>query len=561
MTFYLIPDTDGKTNIKQIVSKQGPLLKIVKLPAHVSDVNDWLIQGGTQDQFERVVKRAKSYIELRINEVALLQGQERDEGLKEIFQLLTQIKEPFAARRLQDICQRMFNFGKREFNRILKEAQQTQEGNGNEQLTEPNIRDMWIDNHPDTLYGLGYWRRYEHGFWPIVTDDIVEREIMNILEKCEEYGPSCTDSHVKSVSALARRKLFTPADWWDRQDAGVLICSNGVLNLKTMQIEPHNKEHYATTGLGYDYDPTAKCDNFTQALNDTIQNSVEFVQEFAGYCLTTRTELETAVWFYGQPGSGKSTIIEGIRAMLGVKAGVLSLERLITNPRFALVNVPGKTLLLATESADYIQSTEIIKTIISGEPVDFERKHKDQITFRPVAKILWAMERLPRVGGGGGDGLFRRIKVVQFPPLRVKEDVSLKGRIRKERAGILNWAIEGLKRLDSRGHFELPAAVRVSTKMWSIISDKAALFVNEWCNVHLDDSDFKVDTTKRLQSDIMYAHYKDWCSERNYRPESIHRMANEWRRLGFIGIRAKSGNAFWLGVSLKPINERIEYGF
>jgi hypothetical protein len=42
-----------------------------------------------------------------------------------------------------------------------------------------------------------------------------------------------------------------------------------------------------------------------------------------------------------------------------------------------------------------------------------------------------------------------------------KEDIALTDKLLKELPGILNWAIEGWKRLHSRGHFEIPDNVPI----------------------------------------------------------------------------------------------------
>jgi putative DNA primase/helicase len=109
--------------------------------------------------------------------------------------------------------------------------------------------------------------------------------------------------------------------------------------------------------------------------------------EFAGYCLTVDTSHELAVWLYGPPGGGKSTFIEGFKAMLGKYAGLLGLAD-IQRSRFALADLPGKTLVVAAEQpSDYISSSHILNAIISGEEILVERKFRDAFTVTPRAKI------------------------------------------------------------------------------------------------------------------------------------------------------------------------------
>jgi putative DNA primase/helicase len=151
-------------------------------------------------------------------------------------------------------------------------------------------------------------------------------------------------------------------------------------------------------------------------LGCTIPDAAEFMQEFAGYCLTTDTGHEIAVWLYGLPGSGKSTFLIGMQVMLGERAGVLGLAD-IERSRFALADLVGKTLIVATEQPETsIIASHILNAIVSGEPVSVERKFRDAVIIQQRAKAVWAMNVLPRVPDPN-NGLFRRVKVVRFPPI------------------------------------------------------------------------------------------------------------------------------------------------
>src|SRR5215217_6772459 len=129
--------------------------------------------------------------------------------------------------------------------------------------------------------------------------------------------------------------------------------------------------------------------------------------------------------------------------MLGARAGLLGLAE-IERSRFALGNVPGKTLLVSTEQpSGYLAAGHILNALISGEPMEIERKYRDSYNIVPHAKIAWAMNETPRISDASS-GLFRRVKVVEFPELLpLERDPQVKVSIATEGAGILNWALEG----------------------------------------------------------------------------------------------------------------------
>jgi putative DNA primase/helicase len=274
-----------------------------------------------------------------------------------------------------------------------------------------------------------------------------------------------------------------------------------------------------------------------------LEPAVElFFKEYVGYCLTTETLHELALWFYGKRGGGKSTLIGGVQSMLGVKAGLLGLADIERN-RFALAAIPGKTLVVSTEQpSDYFSSTYILNALISGEPITVDRKFKEAMTVKPYCKLLWAMNEWPRVGDAN-DGIFRRVKVIELPAIPEKEQQpEMKDAIANESAGILNWAIEGLQQLRARGKFDVPPEVQEATKKFVEQNDIPASFVAECC---------ECDSAYSEGSNDLYSAYHLWASNTGHKPKSATSIANDWERLGFTRYRA-NGRTRWKGVRIKP---------
>jgi putative DNA primase/helicase len=411
--------------------------------------------------------------------------------------------------------------------------------------THDELRDRWIEGNPHHAHGLGEWRRYEAGIWPVVSETSVKAEISNVIESAKPEGIKPTASILASVTELTRIKVFVPDERWDA-DEDVLVCKNGALRISTRELVEHRPGHYATSAVPYEYDPDARPVVWDYFLRNTVPVAANLLQEFAGYALTTEMTHELAVWLFGPPGSGKSTFIAGLAAMLGHRSGILGLADL-ERSRFTLAALPGKTLVVASEQpSSYLASTNTLNAIISGEPIQVERKYRDPFTVIPRAKVCWAMNELPRVADANS-GLFRRVKVVTFPALAENErDPKIKRAIETEGAGILNWALEGLRRLKERGHFEVPAGVEDATKQFRENNDVPALFVEDRC---IRGADLKV------QASQLYDEYKDWCIDNGHRPQSSTRVADDWARLGFEKT-ASNGRRFYRGVALRLAGER-----
>ena len=130
-----------------------------------------------------------------------------------------------------------------------------------------------------------------------------------------------------------------------------------------------------------------------------------------------------------------------------------------------------------------------------------------------------------------------------FPKLRVEPDPALKDRIKAEGAGILNWALQGLRRLKERGDFELPEVVREATESFREANDVVGVFVREACLVSDDPEGYEV------QSGKLYEAYRHWCRQNGHMPLSSTALAPEWRRLGF-GQRRLHGRKLYTGVKV-----------
>lgn len=407
--------------------------------------------------------------------------------------------------------------------------------------TDDELADTWLRDYPDTAHGLGEFRRYTAGCWPVVPRERVELEILTVMETAKKDGYKPTSWKLRSIMEIARIKCGVENDLWNA-DKDLIACKNGTLHVPTMTLVKHEKDHYLTAGVAYDYDPAARAQMWEYYCGTILNGAKDFLQEYAGYALTTDTQYEIAIWLYGPSGSGKSTFIEGMQAMLGTRAGILGLKDL-EQSRFSLTDLPDKTLLVSTEQPNlYMKTTDIVNALISGEPVLVDRKFRDPVIVTSRAKICWAMNELPRVNDGS-NGLFRRVKVVEFADLpEGVRDPNIKATIRTaEGSGILNWALDGLVRLRARGGFEIPPCVTEATDLFKQTNDVPAVFMEEM---------LEVGANYAISGSGLYKAYRNWCEENGHKAQSSTSVAKDWRRLGLTRRRANQG-AIWEGAKLK----------
>lgn len=393
-------------------------------------------------------------------------------------------------------------------------------------MTSPHIalRDLFIAaRRGDTCFGLGEWRRYNKGIWAAVPDLLIKKEIQGIAAKKDFV--KTTSSVVNSVFELLKAQLHVSDLLFD-SNPNVLIFTDCVLDIATNTTASHSRTHYATSKLPFNYDPDATSAPWNKFLDHLPH--VEFLREFAGYCLTPETKYELALWLWGPAGGGKSTYIEALCAMLGAKACMLGLSE-IERSQFALSQLPGKTLAVSTEQPSrLIKSPHIINALISGELITYERKFVDPVTIRPHVKLLWGMNMLPTIGMEG-IGMFRRVIPVHIPAVPESDrDPAVKEGILRNPMAVVNWALPGWRELQARNKFNIPPDLILARDQYKQRNDLTANFIDECC---------ERDEENRAKTTSLYQKYKLWCGENGYRAVAIRNFTTDLDRLGFTNIR------------------------
>lgn len=391
-------------------------------------------------------------------------------------------------------------------------------------------RNNYISKHKNVLFGRGRFLEYSTGIFSEIPQYAVRREIAEIGEKVT--GFEVTSHAVSSVADLIRdARSESDAKFDSRHD--VLLFKNCVLDLNTFECKPHSAAYRATSKLPFDYAPektSAAWACWSQSIDSDV---LAFLEEYGGLCLTTETKHELTLWLVGMPGCGKGTFIEALRASLGPQRWTTLSVKDVAG-RFGLVSLAGKTLAISAEAPPirHGRYTDIVNTIISGEPIKVEEKGQPAFDLVPRCKLIWAMNNLPVVNEAN-NGIFRRACVVRMEQVK-EQDTSLKEAIAADGQALVNVFVAGLKRLRARGKFDIPLAVRAATSDFQRDSDHVLLFVEDAVVAKVDHREKSVE---------VFTAYKQWCDQHGIRNilNSVT-LRPQMERLGFRYIRS---NGSW----------------
>jgi phage/plasmid-associated DNA primase len=243
-------------------------------------------------------------------------------------------------------------------------------------------------------------------------------------------------------------------------------CMIQVINDKviTMPFSPSFKSRNQSPII---HDPLAQCPRF---LNELIlpavhPEDVEIIQKMIGQILLGRNPSQRFLLLVGLPGRGKTQLIELMRMIAGVHNSYQLRTQYLAD-RFELFRCLGKTLLTGADvQSDFMQQkgADVLKALVGGDTLSPEGKGSNgDFTIKGDFNVVIGSNSRLKVKLQGDVGAWRRrmliVKYENTPPKK-KIPYFAEMLVREEGSGILNWAIQGLmklqKELDQYGDIQL----------------------------------------------------------------------------------------------------------
>lgn len=246
----------------------------------------------------------------------------------------------------------------------------------------------------------------------------------------------------------------------------LISFTNALLDPVTQTVHPHTDTYLNTYALPFEYDPAAEAPHWTAYLESILAaDSIALLQEWFGYVVSGRTDLQKMLFMIGPSRSGKGTIAYILSALIGLVnvagptmnnfAGQFGLQPLVGRPLaiFDDVRLPPRPDNVYT-------ALERLLSVIGEAPLTVDRKNKEPLTVKLPTRIMMSANELLEFPDAVG-AMQTRMLVLVFTKSfvgREKRDDEFKDLFLAELPGILNWALAGLTRLDERrGQFTPPA--------------------------------------------------------------------------------------------------------
>lgn len=317
---------------------------------------------------------------------------------------------------------------------------------------------------------------------------------------------------------------------------------NGILDTKEFKLLEFTPNIVCTSKIPTCYNseaPAGKTDKIISSFVCGDQYMKNLIYEMLGYSLFKDKNLIGKFFIIvGNKENGKSVFLRYVTGTFG-NENIMSLDLKDLGGRFATTLMKDKIFNLGDDiSSNYIDETDILKKVVTGENMFVEEKGKQGKSESYNITLIFTANKIPRVKDPTG-AVLRRAMILMFTnnfsvgsPER-DERILEKIRGTEEKEGLLRLAIEGLKRLSERGYFEENEEIRKNLMEFDLDNNPIKAF----------DLDMKLSqrnnwyigkTTKEV-----YRQYEFWCIENDIRPLSRRNFTTDFKSLNNVEIKKK----------------------
>jgi putative DNA primase/helicase len=392
----------------------------------------------------------------------------------------------------------------------------------------------------ELLSWRGGWMEWCHSHWAEIEEHELRSAIYKRLEKANyktkdkddnekivpwapnKYKVTNVTDAIRGITFLA--ESVDPPSWLTDPTAGEIVaCQNGLLHVGTRELLKLTPTYFNRVAVPFDYDPNApeptKWFEFLKQLWPDDPDPIKALQEFFGYVVSGRTDLQKILLMIGPPRSGRGTIARVLTALIGKgNMAAPTLASLGTN--FGLAPLIGKPLAVVGDARLGKESSAVVERLlsISGEDMlTIDRKFKEQWTGRLPSRFVILSNELPRFGDASGAIANRFIVLTTKKTFLGEENSRLTDILLEELPGILVWALDGLDRL-TRQSFTTPKSSDDAIRTLQDLVSPISAFVRDEC---------QRGPKCEIEVGTLYKAWKDWCEGNGVKPGSVQTFGGD----------------------------------
>lgn len=395
------------------------------------------------------------------------------------------------------------------------------------------VEERYTQQDTHTLrYWCGSWWQWHTTHWAEVEERTVRSWLYHFTDNALYHDPKnrlrpwaprrrSIGDLLEALSAIVilPDHLAQPC-WLDRRPNGPMVAvRNGLLDINTRALHAHSPLYFCTVSVPFDYDANApeprRFLNFLDELWPQELEAIDALGEWFGYVISGRLDLQKILLMVGPTRGGKGVLARILAALVG-KPNVCGPTLSSLNSEFGLAPLIGKPLAVISDARfSGRNSGPVVERMlsISGEDtLTVNRKYREQWSGKLPTRLHVISNELPHLGDASTAIVGRFIILILSRSWLGRENHELEFQLLEELPSVLNWALEGLMRLNRNdGRFtRVPSAEDAIITMADLASPVAA-FVRDRCTLHAN---------LQVGVDELYAAFKEWCEDGEYKKSS-----------------------------------------
>ena len=316
--------------------------------------------------------------------------------------------------------------------------------------------------------------------------------------------------------------------------------------------EPHDRDDLITKMADVSYDPGAKAPFFHDTFLAKVQPEQHwrtFIQVSTAVALLFGGNAAQVMFYhYGKGANGKSAFFELIGRLGGSYRQIASPESITgdgqragqqANPDIARLH-NARLVTIEELPKNTPLKEELIKALTGGTKILARFLNKDFFEFMPKFTPMLSGNNKPAITGQD-EGIWRRFLFVLWgvyiPTEERMDPAELAARLDAERAGVLNWLLEGAVMYLSNGlNYYTPSEAKQFAQEHREERDNVGVFAD----VGIEKVDPALNM--KVQAGDLYKAYLRWCEVNQLKPASNRSFGD---RLNDLGFQKKRSNFYY----------------
>lgn len=391
------------------------------------------------------------------------------------------------------------------------------------------------------IHDGGFFYIFNGAYWVALQDS----EVKHLLK---DASIRMGFAQIESRDSVFVDKLFQQAvqDGFFRDrnftKQSIINLKNGSLVLDEIGVvlKPFDYRDFLTHQLNFARNQKAINQIFLTYLEQVLPDpdTRRTLQEVAGYLFVKGLKMEKIFFLFGDGANGKSVFFEVLNGVIGLEnISNYSLESLTDEKGYCRAMIKDKIVNYGTDIRLNRIDAGMFKTLASGEPIEARLPYRDPFLMTDYAKLIFNVNRMDSANIEHTHGFYRRLLIIPFLNTIAEnvQDRDLHKKILVDRAGVLNWIIQGAERvIKSRNIFVSKECDDFKIRFLKE-TDSVAMFEEQ----HIIENR-QARTYTETVSDA-YTDYKAFCLDAGNKPLGRNNFAKRMEGIGFFKVKKDTG--------------------